>query len=297
MKKTLAAAALILAGVALAVAVMPLFGVSFDWFIPSEPETQIYDIDAPFTALDVQAEGCDVFLYRDRGSEAEVYMPENSRIDAVAEVVDGVLTVRWSRRSSWVDRLRDDDYISLSVYLPSDSCKTITVTTDSGDVYASDRIGPDSLTVTTDSGTISVWDLQDGNLSLTTGSGDIFVSDSTAADAVLTAGEGDVWLSDVELDSLQVGTGTGDVSLTAVKTAGEMVLSSEGGDVMLWDSDGAGMDITTGSGDVTGDILSPKRYEIDAGGGSVHTPPGDENGGLCRITTGGGDVYLEQVQS
>ena len=122
MKKTLAAVGLILAGVALAVAVMPLFGVSFDWFIPSEPETQIYEIDAPFTALDVQAEGCDVFLYRDRGSEAEVYMPENSRIDASAEVVDGVLTVRWSRRSSWVDRLRDDDYISLSVYLPSNSC-------------------------------------------------------------------------------------------------------------------------------------------------------------------------------
>ena len=150
MKKTLAAVGLILAGVALAVAVMPLFGVSFDWFIPSEPETQIYEIDAPFTALDVQAEGCDVFLYRDRGSEAEVYMPENSRIDASAEVVDGVLTVRWSRRSSWVDRLRDDDYISLSVYLPSNSCEAITVTTDSGDVYVSGRISPDSLSVTTE---------------------------------------------------------------------------------------------------------------------------------------------------
>ena len=296
MKKTLIAVILILVGVALSLIVMPSFGISFDWLIPSRPETHIYEINAPFTALDVQAEGCDVFLYRGRGSEAEVYLSENSRIDAVAEVVDGVLTVRWSRRSSWVDKLRDDDYNSLSVYLPAKSCEAVVVTTDSGNVYASDRISPESLTIITDSGDISVWELQDGAVSFTTGSGDIFFSESTAADAVLTAGEGDVYMTDTELDSLRVETGTGDVSLNAVKTAGAMVLSSGGGDVMFWDSDGASMDITAGSGRVTGDILSPKRYEIDAGGGSVHTPPNDENGGLCRITTGGGDVYLEQFR-
>lgn len=297
MKKALLAVGCLLLGMALAVVILPYTGVDLGW-LTGRSETQIYDLIEPFTAMDVDAANCDVFLYRDRGYPGGVYIQEGRGITSQVEIEDGNLTIRWAQSWPWLDKLffwKDDDQY-LSVYLPEGTYECLRICTTSGDIYASEGLSPSRMEFSTDSGYISVWDMRDGEMHVESASGNVSVSDCALASADFSAGSGEVWLSQVELDTLTAETGSGDISLDWVEAAGEVTLRSGSGNIELWDSDAAALDLETGSGDIRGFLMSPKRFEVTGGSGDAVVPPSDEDGGLCRVTGGSGDIYFKIEQ-
>lgn len=293
MKKALIAIGFILAGMVLAVLILPAFGIGFSWLIPSRLDTEIYTISQPFTELDVKADGCDVFLYRSSDDQAEVYMSEDKRTDCRVEVENGVLIVRWERQSAWTDKFRSHENPSLSVYLPGRSGDTLRIEGTSGHVYASGRFSPEMLTITTESGDVSVWDLQGGEAVFKSASGDISFSDSEAAAVSVDSSSGAIWMSDVELESLQAFNASGEISLDDVQASGEVKLYTQSGSIYMLDCDGGSFDICSVSGNVSGNLLSPKQFEASSVSGHVSVPQSDSSAGLCKILTSSGGVHIE----
>lgn len=275
MKKTAAAAALVLVGMLLALAILPGLGFDFSFLGAFRLKSTSYTVSESFSAIDVQGGACSISVSSSYDSQCQVYIRELGGRSRSARVVDGALTVTGGGERSWLEKLHflDAGERYISIYLPEESACTLRLATTSGDIYVSSEMGFGSTSLETDSGDISFYGSVDGTLTAETGSGEIY-------------------LSGVDAAALTARTGSGELDLDTVNASGPVELTAGSGDIWLWDCDGESFRIETGSGDVSGTFLTPKDFVTETGSGSVNAPLADKSAGLCQVKTGSGDIWL-----
>lgn len=272
MKKVIAAVVLTVAGMALALAILPGFGFEFGFLDAFRSRSTSYTIVDSFESVDVRGGDCGVNVYESYDGGCEVYIQEREDAVRSARVEDGTLVVSAQTPGHWYDSLFSGDRRYISVYLPEDVYSALTVYAE-GDIYVSNETAFRSAELESDGGEVSVYAPVDGSAAITTSSGDVYLS-------AMRAG------------SLEIRSDSGDLSLNKVTVSGEVTLASGSGDIWLWDCDGSSFQIRSDSGDVSGTFLRPMDFAADTTGGSIDVPKPDPSGGTCAVTTGSGDIWL-----
>ncbi len=296
-------------------------------------EKKSVDVTEPFTGLSVQEGSADVQLLPSEDGGCRVVYGESEFSRCRVDVENGTLTVVRETK----DRARSglfsfEDTLPVSIYLPAGDYEALSVTTASGDVKASARLGFAEAAIHTGSGDIRLEDLSAKDLNLSSTSGDIRLEDleaetlsaktgsgkvklrgcsaaslklesssgdltvkesSCAGDGQLRTGSGDIELEDSSFRALDLSTTSGEATLSKTACSGSVKAETGSGNIRLHRAAAASFDLRSASGDVKGSVSGSMDFLVETTSGSVRTRGGVRGAAECRVKTGSGDVDLE----
>ena len=313
-KKTwlIAAAVLVVAGLALFAISMSANHWDFSKLGTEEYETYLYEIDETFSSIEIDTQTADLVfaVSEDDTCRVDFYVPES--VMRRAEVQNGTLHVQtlddnWSMEFGI--RYRSPE---VTLYLPKTVYAALTIEGTTGDIeipeafqfenvdvtlstgdvnfYAS---ASDTVNILATTGNIRVENVAVGALALATSTGEITVSDVTCqGDLTANVTTGAVSVTETTCRNFNsIGT-TGEVSLKRLLAAGKISIERSTGDVRFDRADAAELFVKTSTGDVTGTLLSEKIFFAESSTGDVSVPH-TTTGGTCEVTTSTGDIRIK----
>ena len=314
------AAALLLTGSILFIAVMSANNWDISAFSNREYENHIYDIREPFSDIIIHSDTADITFTTfavdptgkldDQPSYVRVY--EDPKLRHEVSVQNGVLVIELKDEKSWYDHINfyAMDNPSITISLRQVQYGTLLIEEETGDVVIPEGLSFDNILVSADTGDVCCYSSVSDRLGIQTSTGRIDVSDITASYLGLDAATGRITVSSVECDGFDalVSTGritlndiicksfyskgtTGDIRMTDVAVSGSMYIERSTGDVEFERCDAAKVYIGTDTGDVSGSFLSPKVFTIQADNGRVDVP-WTFTGGDCKVITDTGDIHI-----
>lgn len=296
-------------------------------------EKKSVDVTEPFTGLLVQEASADVQLLPSEDGGCRVVYGESEFSRCRVDVENGTLTVvRETEEHSRKGLFSIEDALPVSIYLPAGDYEALSVTTASGDVKASSRLGFAETAIHTGSGNIRLEDLSAGDLNLSSTSGDVRLENleaetlsaktgsgkvklrgcsaaslklesssgdltvkasSCTGDGQLRTGSGDIELEDSSFRALDLSSTSGEATLSKTACSGSVKAETGSGNIRLRKAAGASFDLRSTSGDVKGSVIGPVDFIVDTSSGSAHTKNGQRGAAPCQVKTGSGDVDLE----
>jgi len=314
------AAALIAAGVVLCIVGMVLSAGGFSWgdamisFGKRDMVTKEYEMSGKLSGIDVTLTTSDVEILPATDGVTKVLCREDQKEPHEVLVEDGVLKIG-AEAKPWYQRIHLFSWggeRKVTIYLAETEMKALSVTTDTGDVFASGELSFENATLKTDTGEIEIASSVAGALNIKVSTGDVSVLSKTLGSLDVTATTGDVSLSGVSSDEIKIQTTTGEIeahsvscrTFSATSSTGEheyerlivgetLTLEASTGDISLDGCDAAEVRIVTDTGDVEGRFLTAKVFYTSSDTGRVRVPKAT-SGGLCEITTDTGNIEFDE---
>lgn len=275
-----------------------------------EVKTDTKEVGTDFNSINISADVSDITILPSEDEKCRIVNTAPEKVNCTAEILDKVLNVSISDSRNWFQKLFSSK-MSLTVYLPENVYKTLTLktstgtvslekaftfedvnlTVDTGDIRV-ENIVCDYLTAKSDTGNVSVGGVRaDGKIDITTDTGDVILGKCKSKEIFTKTSTGDVHLDSVFGVILAISVITGDIALNNVIADGKFDIVSNTGDVKFTGCDAASVFITTSTGNVVGSFLTDKIVFADTRTGKVDTPK-LTNGGKCEITTSTGDIKI-----
>lgn len=270
------ALALLLSGLAVFVITMSVNGWNFKKLNTASYQTNTHEINEAFSEIVLDTDTADVIFLTATDGKTKVVCYEEEKIKHAVQVENGKLTIRETNTKKWYQAIGFHfDTPKISVYLPLTARVSLSVETDTGDVYA-DGFAFEKLAIETDTGDISLKNIM--------------------ADAVnLSVETGDIQISNLLIDSLSIETDTGDVDLTDVVAVDKLQIETDTGDVEFTKCDARNLFIETDTGDVSGTLLTGKSFTARSRTGDVEVPPSTTEN-PCKILSNTGDIEIKIAQ-
>lgn len=303
----------IIAGVLVFVGALAVLGFDFSKLDTLEYESNTYEISETFDAISIDVETTDIEFVRSTDNVCRIECFEHKKVKHSASVQDGILNIESIDTRRWYDHIsitfRDP---KVTVYLPTDMYKSLSVDTHTGDLLIPSDFSFESISLSGSTSDVECFASVSGLIKMTTHTGDITLGSLNAGEIVLSATTGNIvmsfvtvngtidaetdtgklTLSDITCASLSTESSTGNTTLKNAVAMSSMSLETDTGDVSFESSDADTITVNTGTGDVTGTLLSEKVFITDTSTGNINTPK-TVNGGKCEITTVTGDIDIE----
>ena len=311
------ATVLVLAGAVLFVLALQMARFDFAKLGGVEYTTNTYTVTEEFDGVWIDTNTADVKLCPSEDGTVCVETTDREKLYHSVEVKEGVLNVRLEDERKWYDHIRffDIGKEQVTVYLPSEEYKALTVSISTGDVeipenFSFEQISvkgttgdvscrasvSDSLTIQVTTGAVRVENASVGAMSLTTSTGRITVSSvDCAGDVSLKVGTGRTTVEKLTCRTLSSVGDTGSLNLKEVIASGSFSIERDTGDVTFDRCDASQLVVETSTGDVTGTLLSDKIFFAESDTGRIDVP-NSMVGGSCEITTDTGDIRLSVVE-
>ena len=309
----IAAAALIVTGCALFAGVMTTIGWNFTKLSTVKYETNVHEVDRPFSAIAVTTDTADVaFVLSDDGRcRVECREEENARHTVTVE--GDTLTVRGEDQRPWYDHVGISlGATKVTVYLPKTEYSALSVFENTGNVDVPQGLtfvdaeisvttgdvrffaaAQEKAKIKTSTGDIRVENISAGSLDLSVTTGKVTLSGAACTgDVTVGVSTGKAALTAVSCRDLTSTGATGSLSLDRVTAAGRFSIKRSTGSVKMNGCDAAEISVKTGTGDVTGTLLTGKVFITATGTGRVDVPQ-TTTGGRCEIVTGTGDIRIQ----
>ena len=290
-----------------------------------------YEVNESFDSISIKTDVAKIDFITSPSGACVVESIRDDHIDYEIAVKDGTLEINMIDNRKWYDYVDFGfDYEKMNVYLPDTIYKTLSIESDTGDIYLPDEFKFETLKIDASTADVVCSSVVTENVEITLSTGDVTYSSGIGGDVSLSASTGKVKVLGSTINSLSINVSTGDVILSDVVASGNVKidlstgdlkltrvtcgdLSSEAttgdttcadtvvygkfyvkrgtGDVLFEKADAAEMLIEVSTGDVTGTLLSPKIFYVQTSTGKVDVPKSTE-GGICDVTTSTGDVIL-----
>lgn len=257
-------------------------------------ETVTHTVTEPFDSIDIRDVECDVRLLPAEDGQCRVVCQQSDKIINTVEVEGDTLTVVRQDTRRWYESIGIwwSGELTVTVYLPENEYRSLSVQTVSGDIEVPETFTFADAEAQSTSGDIAFAAHTREGLTVKSVSGSIRAGQAAGGAVEATTTSGDIRLSDMTPQTLRVTTTSGDINLTAVVAAGEAELKAVSGDVSLQGADAASLSIKTVSGRVQGTLLSAKNFISDTTSGDIRLPESVSTAGTCRIETTSGDVSI-----
>ena len=313
-KKWIIASLILLAAGALVCGISyAALGFDFGKLNTIEYVTNTYDVNDDFQNINIKADTEKISLVRSDDGTCRVVCVEQEDDPHLIQVTEDTLTIERKKKNSWhffnfgiVLKTQE-----ITVYLPGDLYKTLSIDADTGDVNIPEDFTFDSIQVTLDTGDVNCRASASADISVRTDTGHIIISDVTASGMKLSSDTGKMDLTDLDISgSMDIIEGTGKVTmknvtckdlvsdgstgtliLTNVLSDGEFHLERDTGNIEFNGCDAEAVYVKTDTGNVTGTLLSDKVFLADSGTGRIDVPK-TIAGGRCEITTDTGDIKI-----
>ncbi|MBQ9151066.1 MAG: DUF4097 family beta strand repeat protein [Clostridia bacterium] len=234
------AGACLLCGVVIATIGFALGGFELS-AIESEPlVTNEYILEEEFSRIAIDVSAADVCLEPSTDGACHVVCTDRERIEYEVAVIEGTLTVRFADTGKWYEHIVSVSTASpsVTVYLPGDTYRSLTVNTSSGGVAVGARYTfEEDVKLTASSGTVSLAAAVGGSADMQTSSGDIHLASKS-------------------LYALTATTSSGRIRVESGSVSGAVKLTTSSGDVEWRNTACGALTVTTSSGDVTVDGLT-----------------------------------------
>lgn len=309
----IAAAALIVTGCALFAGVMTTIGWNFTKLSTVKYETNVHEVDRPFSAIAVTTDTADVaFVLSDDGRcRVECREEENARHTVTVE--GDTLTVKREDQRPWYDHVEISlGATKVTVYLPKTEYSALSVFENTGNVDVPQGLtfvdaeisvttgdvrffaaAQEKAKIKTSTGDIRVENISAGSLDLSVTTGKVTLSGAACTgDVTVGVSTGKAALTAVSCRDLTSTGATGSLSLDRVTATGRFSIKRSTGSVKMNGCDAAEISVKTGTGDVTGTLLTGKVFITATGTGRVDVPQ-TTTGGRCEIVTGTGDIRIQ----
>ena len=307
------AAALIVIGLVIALIGLFLLDFKVDRLEAMELVEKTYPIQGNFSNISILTSDYDVNLLPAEDGVPRLAAKEARRVRHSMEVTDGTLSIQIQDDRGFRDRI--GIFIqspSMTLYLPESSYDTLLIKTTSGDISIPDSFTFTDAALKSNSGSIGSAANVTNRLSSEATSGSVTLSNAAVGFVEASANSGSVVLSDITADTLEIETTSGSIhlqtsagnSIQAKTTSGSihlrdilascsLSLSSTSGGIRLSKCDAPEIQIKTTSGSVTGQLLTPKHFQVDTNSGTVSVPYAVA-AEICRIETTSGSVRFAE---
>ena len=314
MKKmtVIVATSLILLGGILFCGVMTVLNWDFSKLSTVKYVTNEHVVTEAFESVSIVTETADITLVPSEDGRCRVVCHEASKIKHTVAVQNGVLSIEIEDKRKWYEHIGFDfGDPTVTVYLPSDQYKGLTVRASTGDTVIPSRFGFESIDVSvttgdvscrasatgelklaTSTGDLSLENLSAGSLDLSVSTGDVYASGVTCeGDVRITVSTGDTQITNLSCNNLSSSGSTGGLYLSGVIACEKMSLTRSTGNMNLDFCDAAELYLKTDTGDISGSLLSEKVFWVTTDTGDVNVP-NSVTGGRCEVVTDTGDVQI-----
>lgn len=318
MKRTsmIVAAILLVAGLALLFAALGTVGFDFKKLGTVKLETKTYTVDADFDSIVIDETIADVIFAASEDGTCTVVCKERENTPHTVTVENGTLKISAQERIEWKSMLElCFDSEKMTVYLPKDVYRDLTVGIGTGDVEIPAGLRFESAAITGSTGDVCFRASVSGKLTLKVSTGDVLLKDVSAGAIDCRTSTGDIRMQSVDCKGdvyVKVSTGdvrligmtaqniasegsTGNVWLESVVAAGALSIERSTGNIRFEDSDAADIRIKTSTGDVKGTLRTAKIFVTKTSTGDIRVPD-SVSGGRCEITTSTGDISVMIVK-
>lgn len=303
---------LVVAGIIMFAAVMSEYNWDFSKLSTVKYVSNTYEVKNPFNRISIDVETTKIEFVLTDEDECRIDCYELEKLLHHASVQDGTLVINTTDTRKWYD------YICISigtpkmtVYLPENQYKTLSIETDTGDVIVPSTISfenlevngdtsdvtclasvSDTIDISVSTGEIKVEGITANRLNLSTSTGKINVSSvNVQNDIDIETDTGAVILTDVTCENFKAEGDTGKIVLKNVIASGSLSVDNETGGVVFEHSDAAQISVKTSTGDVTGSLLTEKVFVTETSTGKISVP-NTTSGGKCEIKTSTGDIKI-----
>ena len=305
----LLAAGILICGISFAI-----LGFDFGKLSTVRYETNTYDVQEDFQNISIDADTEKITLVPSGNDICSVVCLEEEDDPHQVSVRDNTLTVERKEKNRWhlfhIGSITESPEIT--VYLPEDAYRELSIEADTGDVSIPEDFTFDSISVSLDTGDVSCLASASGSITVKTSTGHITIADVSAAEMRLTASTGKTEVSNVELTGdldIRESTGkavlenvscanfssdgsTGSLLMTNVAASNAFHLERDTGNIKFDGCDAETIHVRTSTGKVTGTLLTDKVFVTKTDTGSVRVPE-TAAGGRCEITTDTGNIRIE----
>ena len=269
----LAAALLILLGLAIFAGAMSALNWDFANLSTDSYDTKVYIVTEDFTNISINDTTADIHFIPLVDGDAIVTLREETTAEHTITVTDGTLLIENTTEKKWYQ------HIGIHFETP-----TITIAIPQKQYSA--------LSVKVTTGNITVEDISLETLSLSITTGSITLSNVTCrGEADLHVSTGKVNLSDLACRDLISDGVTGDIRLENVIAESMISIERTTGDVFFDRCDAGDLLIKTNTGSVSGSLLTGKIFITTSTTGNIEIPQSIPNG-ICNITTTTGDIRI-----
>ncbi len=226
------------------------------------------------------------------GREMTVYLPQETYETLTIEVESGDVFIP----AEFTFTNADISATSGDVKMVGNVSQNLSVEVVSGGIYVG-QVRGESISVQTTSGDVALNSVSaNGKISVKSTSGDLKIEGATCGEMYAKATSGEMEIENVRIGGkAEFHVTSGDIDLDDVISQGETEIRASSGNIRLTKCDAASYVIHADSGNVTGNILSSKIFQAKAGSGNVRVPD-TTTGGVCKVTTGSGNIKLSVVQ-
>ena len=288
------AAALIVIGLVIALIGLFLLDFKVDRLEAMELVEKTYPIQGNFSNISILTSDYDVNLLPAEDGVPRLAAKEARRVRHSMAVTDGTLSIQIQDDRGFRDRI--GIFIQspkLTLYLPESSYETLLIKTTSGDISIPDSFTFTDAALKSNSGSIGSAANVTNRLSSEATSGSVTLSNAAVGFVEASANSGSVVLSDITADTLEIETTSGSIHLRDILASCSLSLSSTSGGIRLSKCDAPEIQIKTTSGSVTGQLLTPKHFQVDTNSGTVSVPYAVA-AEICRIETTSGSVRFAE---
>ncbi len=285
----------IVIGIAFACAAWIAAEFSWENFNPVEMKSGTFEITDDFTSIDIDVLSENVKFFPAEDGVCKVVYRSSAEVNAT--VRDGALVIESFREEIFPFSIGSWETPYMNLYLPRKSYKTLSIKTESGDVYVFPVFSEVQHAVfDCASGDINFIGTISESLIAKTISGNILIREPNAKTVRTVSTSGDIWLSGVHATEISVESTSGDIKFDTVTAKEKLTAETTSGDIELYCDAGA-LFLKTVSGDVEGTLGSAKQYVTKTTSGTVRVPPSDKSAGVCEITTTSGDIRIKESEN
>lgn len=319
MKKWFVVSALVLiaVGTLLFTAAFIASGFDFSKLDTAKYETHTYTATENFEMIEIKSDEANIILKPSEDGELKVDCTERKNVKHEVFVENNTLRIIAVDKRAWYDRLTLFSFKpqSITVYLPSEHYKSLTILTDTGDVSVPDSFSFGDAEITANTGDVNFDASSDGNLKIKTSTGDINIIGVHTKTLDLSVSTGRINAKSIDCEetlSVKVSTGktfmkdvfckslvsigsTGDITLKNAVAFDGFNIERSTGDVRFDNCDAGQITVKTSTGDVTGTLRSEKVFITKTSTGKSDVPD-TISGGRCEITTSTGDITIRIVR-
>ncbi len=285
-------------------------GRSDDTFI-----TNRHDVDEEVKNINVDTTTANIELAKATDDKVLVVCEEREKVYHDVTIDNGLLKIKTIDNRRWYEK-----YIfninfretKVTVYLPEGDYQNLTLDSDTGNIDVAKDFTFTDVKITNHTGHVKLNAKASGDVYLSTSTGYIAVNDSAAnkittksstgdlnikntqvtTDIESSASTGDTYYENVTAKNLTSKTSTGACKLINTVVDNHIEIKTSTGGVKFEDSDAETIKVRTSTGSVRGSLLTDKRFQCHSDTGSVHTPYGDPDAGLCDVETDTGSIDL-----
>lgn len=263
----------------------------------SSYEEKTVDIPEIFDNIDIQAANdMDVDIQSSADGKCHVYYYDSDQVVHSVYVDNDTFVISCDDQRTFGSDIGfgEDPYITVEI--PARKYDSVKVTSESGQISASQTLRCKELEVAEDKGNMYLVNVEADTVRLTNKSGDVSLATLKVKNLYYEGKSGDLSVINVTADNISFSVGDGKFegyNLLANKTA---AYESGKGDILVEGCDSPEFLFASVKGNIYATLLSPKQIKVDSQGGDVDIPEATEkSNGICDVTTDSGEVSIKYV--